>query len=63
MAKRVRIDAQLYERAKLAAAKEGYSSLEEFITTILEKELSDLESSAESEDAVNEQLRGLGYIE
>jgi len=60
---RVKIDAPLYERAKKAAAKAGYQSIEEFITYVLEKELNRLESSPDDTRAVEEQLRGLGYIE
>ena len=52
-----------YERAKQAAEKEGYSSLEEFVTSIIEKEVSDLEIPSDNEDAINDQLSGLGYIE
>ncbi|MBM4311260.1 MAG: hypothetical protein FJ119_10000 [Deltaproteobacteria bacterium] len=60
---RVKIDAALYERAKKAADKAGYESFEEFLTYVLEKELNRLESSPDDTRAVEEQLRGLGYIE
>ena len=63
MAAKIKIDSNLYERAKAASEGAGYSSFEEFITSIIEKELSRLEGSSEGEDAVAEQLRGLGYIE
>lgn len=60
---KVKIDTALLERAKKAAAKAGYGSVEEFVTYVLEKELGRLESSPDDTRAVEEQLRGLGYIE
>ncbi len=60
---KVKIDTALYERAKKAADKAGYQSIEEFLTYVLEKELNRLESSPDDTRAVEEQLRGLGYIE
>lgn len=58
---KIKIDSKLYGRAKKAAEDAGYSSFEEFITTIIEKELTQLEAS--DDEAVDEQLRGLGYID
>jgi hypothetical protein len=52
----------LAERAKAAAARAGYSSLEEFVNHAVEKELARLEE-AESKEAVAKQLKGLGYLE
>lgn len=60
---KVKIDSKLFDRAKKAAEAAGYSSFEEFITFIIEKELMQLEGSSEGNDDVDEQLRGLGYIE
>ncbi len=60
---KIKIDSKLYNRAKKAAEVAGYSSFEEFITSIIEKELAQLEESSEGDNAVDEQLRGLGYIE
>jgi len=59
---KIKIDSSLHDRAKKASEKAGYTSFEEFITTVIEKELLQLESSSGSDD-VNDQLRGLGYIE
>jgi hypothetical protein len=39
----------------------GYSSVEEFITHALEKELSKLDGAA-TEEEIKKRLRGLGYI-
>ena len=60
---KVKIDTALYERAKKAADAAGYGNFEEFLTSVLEKELGRLESSSGDSKAVEEQLRGLGYIE
>ena len=59
---RVNIDANLYERAKQAAASAGYSSVEEFVTHVIENELKRL-GVEEAEKRVADQLRGLGYLE
>ena len=60
---KVKIDTALYERAKKAAGRAGYANFEEFLTYVLEKELGRLEASPDDTKAVEEQLRGLGYIE
>jgi hypothetical protein len=52
----------LAERAQAAAAKAGYSSLEEFVKHAVEKELALIEEAG-AEEAVTKQLKGLGYLE
>ena len=59
---KIKIDKALYERVKAVADKAGYSSADEFITNVLEKELAKLED-AETDEQLEERLRGLGYIE
>ena len=59
---KIKLDDNLYDRVKKIAQIAGYSSAEEFIVHIIEKELSQLEKS-DDEQAVLERLRGLGYIE
>ena len=59
---KIKIDANLYERVKKVAEKAGYATPEEFVSHVIEKELSVLES-ADSDADVTERLRGLGYIE
>ena len=58
---RVRIDADLLERVKRHARTAGYSSVEEFVHHVLERELAALES-AESEEELKKRLKGLGYL-
>ena len=60
---KIKIDSKLLDRAKKAAEAAGYASLEEFVTHIIEREILQLESPPGDDDAVAEQLRGLGYIE
>ncbi len=59
---KIKLDAGLYERAKLAAETAGYSSVDEFIAHCVESEISRLKID-DAEDHVADQLRGLGYIE
>ena len=59
---KIKIDANLWERAKQAAETAGYSSVEEFIVHIIESEVSRHEGT-ETDSNVTDQLRGLGYIE
>lgn len=59
---KVSIDPNLYERAKQAASKAGYSSVDELIATAIENELKRI-GEEEAENQVADQLRGLGYIE
>jgi hypothetical protein len=58
----VKVGQALRERARAAAEKAGYSSVEEFVAHAIEKELERLEE-AEAKDAVVKQLKGLGYLE
>jgi len=59
---KIKIDANLYDRAKLASETAGYSSVDEFVTTAIENEIKRLKVE-EAEGQVADQLRGLGYIE
>jgi Arc/MetJ-type ribon-helix-helix transcriptional regulator len=58
----VNLGQPLHERARAAAGKAGYSSVEEFVKHAVEKELARIEE-AETKEAVTRQLRGLGYLE
>jgi len=60
--KKIRLNKTLLERAEAYAAKAGYASVEEFVTHILEREISNFDSGEESEDEVKKRLEGLGYI-
>ncbi len=58
---KVKLDKELIARVKRYSDIAGYSSVEEFITHALEKELTKLEG-AESREEIEKRLRGLGYI-
>jgi len=58
---RVKLDPGLLKKIRMYAKIAGYSSVEEFITHALEKEIAQLEE-AESEDEIRKKLQGLGYI-
>lgn len=58
---RLKLDKALVDRARRYADLAGYSSVEEFITHALEKELRQLDG-AESEEEIKKRLKGLGYI-
>lgn len=59
---KAKIDDGVYERAAKAAAKAGYSSVDEFVNHCVEAELTRLNED-DAEAQVADQLRGLGYIE
>jgi hypothetical protein len=57
----IKLDKALLARVKRYADLAGYSSADEFVTHVLEKELGKLEGS-ESEEDIRKKLKGLGYI-
>ncbi len=58
---KIKLDKDLMEKVKKYAKMAGYSSPEEFITHLLEKEIAKLEES-DSEEEIKKKLKGLGYI-
>ena len=58
---RIRLDKALLAKVKRYAELAGYSSTEEFITHVLEKEIAHLDAAATEED-VRKRLKGLGYL-
>jgi len=58
----LKITKSLYERAQQQSEAAGYSSVEEFVEHVLERELARGEESA-SRDEVEQKLKGLGYLE
>ncbi len=59
---KIKIDSNLLVRMKKATETAGYSSVEEFVTHIIEKELAKYETE-QANEKVADQLRGLGYIQ
>ena len=58
---KIKLDKDLLARVRRYSDIAGYSSVEEFISHALEKELAKLEG-AESREEIEKRLRGLGYI-
>ncbi|HOC43984.1 MAG TPA: hypothetical protein PKJ99_13285 [Thermoanaerobaculales bacterium] len=58
---KVKLDSALVDRIKKFAEIAGYSSVEEFITHALEKELAKIGDS-DDEEEIRKRLKGLGYI-
>ena len=56
-----KLDPDLLARVRKYSEIAGYSSVEEFISHALEKELAKLED-ADSEEEIRKRLKGLGYI-
>jgi hypothetical protein len=62
---KIRIDRELYGKLEQCAKAGGYSSTDEFIQHVLEKEVEQVlgrEISPEEEEKAKERLRGLGYL-
>lgn len=59
---KIKIDKALYERVAEMAKQAGYATTDEFIVHVLEREVATLEG-ADTDEQVEERLRGLGYIE
>lgn len=59
---KIKLNKNILERCKKCAEIAGYSSVEEFVEHLLEKELKSIESGGMTEDAITESLKGLGYI-
>jgi hypothetical protein len=62
MATIVKLNKALYAKVKQCAKAGGYSSPDEFVEHVLEKELAKLEE-AESDDQIARKLKGLGYLD
>jgi hypothetical protein len=59
---KVKLAPDLYERLTKTSAAAGYSTVDEFITHVLEKAAAETEN-VESEAEVRKRLQGLGYID
>ena len=58
----IKLEKDLYERIKRCADAGGYSSPQEFVAHVLERELAKIEEGASDEEIVKK-LQGLGYLE
>ena len=58
---KIKVEKDLYEKVRRAAQKSGYSSVEEFVDHVLEREVNRIRED-EDDGKVVDQLKGLGYI-
>jgi predicted transcriptional regulator len=58
----VKLSNELWARVQRVAAARGYSSPEEFVEHVLERETAETEET-EGDQKVIERLKGLGYID
>ena len=58
----IKLKKELWERIKVCARAAGYSSPEEFVHHILEREVARLDN-AQSDEEIARKLKGLGYLE
>jgi hypothetical protein len=58
---KVRISKDLYDQLRVIAEVKGYSSVDEYVTHVLETEVT-REVKTGDDPRVEERLRGLGYI-
>lgn len=59
---RIKIDKELLAKIRKYAGIAGYSSPEEFVRHVLEREIAKFEDGGDSEDEIRKRMQGLGYI-
>ncbi len=59
---KIKIDKELMDKIKKYAGVAGYSSPEEFVQHVLEKEIAKLDEGGDSDEEIKNKLKGLGYI-
>ena len=58
----IKLNKNLWDKVKRCAEAGGYSSPQEFVEHVLEKEITKIEES-ESNEEIAKKLKGLGYLE
>ena len=59
---KIKLDKELLEKIRKYAGIAGYSSPEEFVQHVLEREIAKFEEGGDSEDEIKKRMQGLGYI-
>lgn len=59
---KIKLDKNLYARAREMAERAGYASVDEFVIHLIERETKALEERRD-DDEVDRQLKGLGYLD
>ena len=63
MARKIKLDPDLLEKARRCAKAAGYASVEEFVAHVLEREIDRILGPVEEdEEIVRRRLEGLGYL-
>jgi hypothetical protein len=65
-AHKVKLEGELLDKVKQCAQAGGYSSVDEFVLHVLEKEIDKIlppGEDATSKEIIRKRLQGLGYIE
>jgi len=60
---KITLKKELFERVKRCAEAAGYSSTQEFVEHVLEREMNTIEAEARTNDEIVSKLKGLGYLE
>ena len=58
----IKLNKELWERVKRCSDAAGYTSPQEFVEHVLQRELAKIEDAESDEEIVNK-LKGLGYLE
>ena len=59
---KIKLDKDLLAKVKKFSAIAGYSSPEEFVQHVLERELDKLDKGDADEEEIRKRMQGLGYI-
>ncbi|HSB16099.1 MAG TPA: hypothetical protein VLE22_16720 [Bryobacteraceae bacterium] len=59
----VKLNKALWDKVKRCADAGGYSSPQEFVEHVLEREVARILDDAESKEEIVKKLKGLGYLE
>lgn len=59
----VKLNKALWDKVKRCADAGGYSSPQEFVEHVLEREVARILDDAETKDEIVKKLKGLGYLE
>ena len=59
----IKLKKPLFDRVKRCSEAAGYSSAEEFVEHVLEKELVRIEENYEEKEDIIKRMKGLGYLE
>ena len=59
---KIKVDKDLLEKVKKYSTIAGYSSPEEFVHHVLEREIAKFEQDGDSEEEIRKRMQGLGYI-